>query len=67
MLTKLAVTALILALAWLFLFRKPRRRPRRHPDNRTLPHPLQLARCPGCGVWRLPDAPCECTRGKDSP
>ena len=63
MLTKLAVTAAVFLLIWLIFFRR-RARPRPDP-NRSLPHPLHLARCPGCGVYRLPDAPCDCTRKRD--
>ena len=62
MLTKFALTALIIVLAWLFLFRRPRRRRPAPRDDRSLPHPLQFARCPKCGVYRLPEGACDCTR-----
>jgi len=62
MLTKFALTALILVLAWLLLFRRPRRPRMPRDDSRALPHPLQFARCPTCGTYRLPQGKCDCTR-----
>jgi ribosomal protein L32 len=60
MLSKLAVTALILLLVWLVFFRRPRRVEDARPDRRALPRPLQLVRCERCGVYRLPGRPCAC-------
>ena len=65
MLTKLAVTALTLLLIWAVFFRRPKPRRRGPGSDKELPHPMHLARCPGCGVYRLPDSPCDCTRQRD--
>jgi ribosomal protein L32 len=66
MLTKIVVTLLVFLTIWLVFFRRPKPRRRSGPDRKALPHPLQLARCPRCGTWRLPESPCACTRGDDS-
>jgi len=66
MLSKLAITALVGLLVWLVFFRRPAAK-RRGGTKKALPHPLSLARCPGCGVYRLPEAPCDCTRPPKGP
>jgi cbb3-type cytochrome oxidase subunit 3 len=62
MLTKIALTLVVIAAVWLIFFRR-RGRKGAADGNKRLPHPLHLARCPGCGIYRLQDAPCNCTRG----
>jgi len=60
MLTKIAVLLLTLGLVWLVFFR---RRPGPGTGGTArprLPHPLHLAKCAGCGTYRLPGAPCRC-------
>jgi len=61
MLAKILLTLLILTLVWFFLFRKPRPR-RTGGAQRRLPGPLQMVRCPHCGVYRLSGQPCDCAR-----
>lgn len=52
---KLAITAVVIWLAWRLLSRKPGR-------ARRLPKPADLVRCRRCGVHRLPGRPCDCDR-----
>ncbi len=55
---KIAVLALALFAAWIVLFRPRRRAP---GPGRPAPRPTAaLEPCARCGVYRLPDARCEC-------
>lgn len=61
MLTKIALTALVIGLAILLLFRGRRSsRPERPDPQDRLPRPIALVQCPDCGTHHLPGRPCGC-------
>jgi ribosomal protein L32 len=60
MLTKIALTGLVLLIAWFVFFRRPRRITDTTPERKALPRAVQLVRCERCGVHRLPGRPCAC-------
>lgn len=73
MFTKYGLLALTLLIAW-FLFLRPGRGggqdDRRDPDKRPAPpppQPAELARCPECGVYKLPGGACQCTQSPAAP
>jgi len=62
MVWKLFVTALVLGLAWLLLFRRPGPGPAaEHARARRVRDALTLKRCPDCGRFRTAERPCDCT------
>lgn len=59
MLLKIALTAVVIGVVWMFFIRQAR--PRgvdRKPVK--LPRIESLARCPECGVYRLYGSACDC-------
>jgi hypothetical protein len=70
MITKYGLLALALGLLWL-LFLRPARgggtdRDRDRPTTPPPTQPPELARCPECGVYRLPGGNCNCVRSPAS-
>lgn len=67
MLSKIAILMFVVLAVWALFFRARRRPPPVDGNRPRLPSPLHLAKCARCGVYRLPGAPCDCTRrGSDS-
>lgn len=69
MAAKLALFALALIVAWAVLFRPGRRpaRAARRSASEPAPPPAALEPCARCGIYRLPDAGCDCGPESTSP
>lgn len=61
MLLKIALTAAVIAVVWMFFIRHARPR---GPDRKPVrvPRIESLARCPDCGVYRVYGTSCGCDR-----
>lgn len=60
MIAKLLLTAGIIGLVFLIATKRGKRTPETPPGRVRTQAAEPLIRCPSCGVYRLPEGPCDC-------